>query len=468
MKKTKITRFVSGVLSVALAASIMTGCGNGKQTSNDGEQVAITIGAWPTDAQPEQLKLANEQKAKFEEMYPNIKIKPDTTVYNSQGFMTGAVAGVLPDCFYIAFTEIEDAMKSGYLADLTEYMEKYGYIENLNPSLKDVVTLDDKYYAVPRNVYTLGLMCNRNLFEEAGLVNDDGTIKIPQTFTQLAEYSALIREKTGKAGFAFPTINNHGGWIFMNLAWSNGVKFMEKDGNGDWKATFNSPEMIESLQFISDLKWKYNALQDNGLIDQMEARKLFGTNQAAMYIAQPPENMMILTYKFDRSKVVAGRIPEGNAGRVAQLGGDVVVIPKTASDAQIEAVFKWMEFQGWGPTNTEEQLAALDASTKTSSEQGMVVVGRSVFNKYVGKEYLEKREEIMKKYINVDEKNFVEYIDSADVVIKPEEPVATQQLYEVIDAGIQKVLSDKNADVAATVAEMADKFQRNYLDEQGN
>lgn len=456
------------MLSLAIAGTVMSGCGNGKDALSSDEQVTITIGGWPTDAKPQDLERWNGMKDEFEAMYPNIKIETDSTSYNAQGFMTAAVAGVLPDCFHVAFTEIENAMESGYLADLTKYMKKYGYIENLNPSLKEIVSLDGKYYGVPKDVYTTGLMCNRALFEEAGLVNADGTIKIPQTFAEVAEYGAIIKEKTGKTGFAFPTVNNQGGWIFMNIAWSNGVKFMEQDADGKWKATFNSPEMIESLQYISDLKWKYNALQDNGLADHQEVRKLYGTNQAAMYIAAPPENYMVSTYKFDINNMAVGRIPEGSAGRVAQLGGSVVVIPATSSEAQIEAVFKWMEYQGWAPRNSEEQLAALEKSTKSSAESGLVVTGGSVYNTYVGEEYLGKRKKITEKYINVDLKNFAEYMGSEDVEIKPEEPMACQQLYEILDAGIQRVLSDKNADIAATVAEMAEKFQKNYLDEMGN
>ena len=254
----------------------------------------------------------------------------------------------------------------------------------------------------------------------------------------------------------------------MNLAWSNGVEFMEQDEEGKWVTKFNSPEMVDSLRYISDLKWKYNALQDNGLLDQQEMRKLFGTGQAAMYLSAPPENFMIKTYNFDKNNMVAGRVPEGTIGRIAQLGGGVQVIPATSTPEQIEAVFKWWEFEGYAPRNSEEQLSALDAATKSATEQGQIVTGRSLVNVYVGKEYIEKREEILKKYINVDIRNFVEYLDSNDVVIRPEEPVCCQQLYEVLDAGIQRVISDKNVDIAATVAEMSEKFQKNYLDEQGN
>ena len=77
-----------------------------------------------------------------------------------------------------------------------------------------------------------------------------------KTFEELIQTAKTIKEKTGQAGFAIPTSGTEGGWIFANLAWNFGVKFMDKV-DGKWKATFNTPEAVEAFQYLSDLKWKY-------------------------------------------------------------------------------------------------------------------------------------------------------------------------------------------------------------------
>ena len=60
---------------------------------------------------------------------------------------------------------------------------------------------------------------------------------------------------------------------------------MKKGDDGKWKATFNSPEAAAALQYIKDLKWKYDVLPTNTLIDGEEYSKLFATGNAAMQIA---------------------------------------------------------------------------------------------------------------------------------------------------------------------------------------
>ena len=94
---------------------------------------------------------------------------------------------------------------------------------------------------------------NLNLFEQAGLI-ENGKPKVPNTWQELAETAKVIREKTGKAGYALPTINNQGGWHFINIAWSYGVEFMKQENDGSYTATFDSQEMRDVLQYMYDLK----------------------------------------------------------------------------------------------------------------------------------------------------------------------------------------------------------------------
>ena len=91
-----------------------------------------------------------------------------------------------------------------------------------------------------------------------------------------------IKEATGKPGIVFPTANNYGGWMFSCLAWSYGVDFMEKGEDGKWKATFNTPEAAEALRYMKDLKWKYDVLPNNAIIDGTEFYKTFAIGNAAM------------------------------------------------------------------------------------------------------------------------------------------------------------------------------------------
>ena len=128
----------------------------------------------------------------------------------------------------------------------------------LSKKALDIASIDGKIMALPYMMYTLGLAYNTRLFNEAGLMETDGTPKQPKDWNELVEFAKKIKEKTGKAGFIIPTTDNAGGWFFTNIAWSYGTEFMKQREDGSWEATFDTPETVEALQFIKDLKWKHN------------------------------------------------------------------------------------------------------------------------------------------------------------------------------------------------------------------
>ena len=102
----------------------------------------------------------------------------------------------------------------------------------------------------------------------------------------------------------------------MNIAWSYGVDFMEQGEDGKWIATFNTPEMVEALQYIKDLKWKYNALPDNSVVDHDELTMLFATNQAAMtFISLSNANGFSRQYGMPLEDIMMAKMPQEDIPR---------------------------------------------------------------------------------------------------------------------------------------------------------
>lgn len=95
-----------------------------------------------------------------------------------------------------------------------------------------------------------------------------------------ADVTAQIKQKTGKTGLFLPNTDGSGGWIFMNLAWSFGTDFV-KEENGNIVSAFNTPECVKALQYIKDLKWKYDALPESQFGDN-DFKKAFAEGDIAM------------------------------------------------------------------------------------------------------------------------------------------------------------------------------------------
>lgn len=455
------------IISVLLAATMMlslASCGQKASAPADGK-VVLRVDSWPDkDSAPDDYERMMNIKADFEAENPDIVIEPDTWRFSTDSFLPKAAANQLPDVFYIPFTEVDKVVDAGYAEDLTKYMDEYGYTENLADNIKELVTRDGKIYMVPSNAYALGLMANKTLFKEAGLVDENGYVIYPKTFEELGEYAGQIKAKTGKTGFIFPTVKNCGGWHFMPIAWSFGTKFMEEE-DGKWVAKFASPECEAALSFIKDLKWKYDALSDNMFIDNNEGFKMLASDQGAMWMCDPGQstfNNNVRKYGMTKEAMSVGLIPEGPAGRYTLMGGSLYMIPSGTDESVIRAAFRWLEYRGVTYKENESSLKISEDQFKQYVEEGIPVVDRDMFT--VWKNPLEKNTALRKQYTNVDYNDYREYIEFKDVNIKPEEPVCCQELYALLDNCVQAVIENKDADVKQILADAANDFQVNYLD----
>ena len=457
-------KLISMLLAAAMLLSIAA-CGAKKENA-DGKTV-LKVDYWPDKAaKPEDYESMMKVKAEFEEKYPDIVIEPDTYRYGTDTFLSKAAANQLPDLVSVPFTEVDKIINAGYAADITEYMEKYGYTENLSENIKEMVTRNGKIYMVPTSAYALGIMANKKLFEEAGELNADGYIDYPKTFEELGEVAGRIKAKTGKAGFIMPTTKNVGGWHFMTIAWAYGTEFMAQE-DGKWVAKFSSPECEAALQFIKDLKWKYDALSDNMFIDNAEGYKLLASDQGAMFFSDPSHGTIrnnVVNLGMDPDSVSAGKIPAGPAGQFALMGGSLYMITADADEAVIDAAFKWLDFRGMGAELTDESAQKYEANIKNMKEQDVPILGKVLFSVWEKGEIVEKQNAILEKYASLDNNLFKEYMDFEGVTLRAEEPVCCQDLYALLDNCIQAVIEDKDADVHQLLADAANDFQINYLD----
>lgn len=458
----KVRKWITFALAAGMLLTATAGCGEKKETA-DGK-VEVSIGLWPDETQPELLERYTKMREDFMEKNPDILITPDTYAIDSKTFVLKASAGQLPNMFKTWFTEIKPNIKAGYVADITEPMKAHGLDQAINPELMKLVTGEDgKIYGVPTDAYAQGLFINKKLFREAGLVNEDGSVKIPSTYQELAEFAQTIKEKTGKPGFCISTTNNCGGWHFVNIAWAFGTEFVKQNDDGKWEAVFDTQEARDALQYVKDLKWKYDVFPEDKVVDLPDMRKFFGTYQAGMVISDPPCSEMAQKYGLDPADLCVARMPEGPAGRFSQMGGSLWMFSKNTTAEQVDACLKWLEYTGFSPKLSEEQEQVLrDSYQQTINDHG-IVLDKNAFDLWSEKDAVEKDIEIRADYANIDHADYEDYYSFEGVTINPE-PYAAQQLYSVLDGCIQEVLTNENADVAQIIKKACEDFQVNHLD----
>ena len=461
-------RLLSMLLAVGMAASLCS-CGEtDKQVSSDGK-IVITVGGAPNkEATPKDYENLMEDIAEFNLIRPDVEIRLDEWKYDISTFMPKAEAGLLPSVYETHFTEAKKIIELGYGCDVTKQLKERGFYERINDSILDTITRDGKTYFIPKGVYTLGLMLNLELFEKAGLMEEDGTPKVPETFDELIETAKTITEKTGAAGFLFPTTENFGGWYFTVLGWNFGAKFMNQDADGKWKSTFDSDEAEAALQYLKDLKWESGCMPTNTLINNAEAMKQMALGNAAMCFANPSQiSSLVRTYGMDMNKIGFAKMPGNGDRRITLMGGSFVALNPDLTEEQKEAVFDWIEFKGTTFELTDELRAKMRENMEQKIEEGKSLVGVQDLSIWTEDSEVQKfSHELQQEFCNVNYNHIKLYNDKSGIEYQVEEPMCTQDLYGILDSCIQEVLNNENADCREVLKKAANDFQLNFLDYQ--
>lgn len=435
-----------------------------------GDAITITVRGKPkendTAGQEILAKRLEDMKAK----YPNITVDVIDFPYDVNTFLPKAAAGQLPTLYNTYFTEANKIISQGFSMDITDLMKQWGYDTKVNPTYLEMISKDGRIYGLPTSGYAMGMWYNNVLFKEAGLVDADGYPTLPKDTDELAQMAVTIKEKTGSKTYFFPTQNNQGGWYFSQLAWSFGGEFEQYNEDGSYTAIFNSPEVVEALQWLKDMKWEHDVVQDNILVDMTEMHKLFAIDQMA--ISQAPHDQLngaVTNYNGDITHFamgpnVAGANEKGRS--IGLLGGSFECIAPNATAEQADASFKWLENEGTTPNVTEASLQAFNDGAKVDNENKKLV-GVLGVPTWTDPEYLTKRKEAIAEYVNVDLKMFEPYTsvcEDGTYEVHAEHPVYCQELYKILDSCVQAVLTDANADPQALLDKAVTDFQRDYLD----
>jgi ABC-type glycerol-3-phosphate transport system substrate-binding protein len=440
----------------------------GQQPGAENAKTVIRLGIYPMDTQPDAVAIHEGYIKQFNQKYPDIIIEPARYDYGVDTFVPLAEAGQLPTVFSTWFTETSKIIDGGYVRDITSELKTLGWDAKMEESFKALMSRNGRIYGVPITAYGLGLMLNVALFREAGLVDAAGLPFYPKTWDELALSAQTIKQKTGAAGFVFPATSNHGGWFFTNLAWGFGAELVVQR-NGKWTAQLNSPEAVQAMGYLKDLKWKYDVLTPDPVTENaVTGWQKLGTGMAAMALgADQHVNQPTYLNGLPAGDLALVPMPAGPKGQYGLIGGDLWFFEKNATSEQVSAVLYYLELMGVAPVVTEAAITGLRDKAKLYNERGIPVIpGFPVWNDPA---YLKAQEDARKAYVNVDMRLFNDFYAALrrPGYIHAEDPVLTQDIYAELDRICQAVFSDRNANVQ-TLLDGANQNIQRLLDSQVN
>ncbi|WP_312372865.1 ABC transporter substrate-binding protein [Lachnoclostridium sp.] len=434
-----------------------------KEVSNPVEKnIQLKLGIWPEDTLTDDINMHKEFVKRFNGNHPNVEVVPAYYKYAVDTFVPKAESGNLPTIFESWYTEPQKLIAGGFVADITDNLQKRGWLDSLNPSIRELLSKDGRIYGIPRDGYALGLMLNVELFEEAGLVDANGYPIYPKTWDELAETAKKIKDATGMAGICLLAKDGAGGWHFSNIAWAFGATLTKDNGDGTFTANVDSPEAIAAMQYVKDLRWKYDVLTPDPINEDWGTGFVnLGVGTAAMYIAaNDAVNQPTQVNGLPVDKLAMCALPAGpNGAQYSLSGGTPYMFSKDATPEEIDAALDYLEIMGKAPVATDEAIAGMKADAENRVANGVPVIPR--FPCWIDQKVLDAESQIIKEYGNVDSKMFESYFNATKQSgnLRMEEPGSAQDLYAELTKVLQAVVTDKDADVAALMQKANANYQ---------
>lgn len=291
-------------ISLVLAISIFSGCGNGTPATSSSPNTALSPST-STDAPKKDVTLNlaiwdEKQQAVTEELIAafkktNSNIEIELTVMPPDQYWTviqaGLTSGSGPDLFWMSGDRAISIMPANLLLPLKSYIERDGVDMGKFPaSIKQFYQHDNDYYGIPKDFDTIGIFYNKALFDAAG-------VEYPKqgwTWDDLLEKSkklTTISPDGGQNNYGIVMSQNIQSSVF-NFLYQNGGSVYSADGK---TVTIDSPENLETLQFMTDIMFKYKVSPDGVEQTELGAAAMFTSGLAAMI----PDGSWMANYYCD-------------------------------------------------------------------------------------------------------------------------------------------------------------------------
>lgn len=248
----------------------------------------------------------------------------------AKGFAAGKPADVL-------YASPEQAAKWAKAGNLDAYGDSLSNKSDFYTSLQQAFTVDGKLECAPKDMSTLGLFINKDLWAKAGLTDAD----VPTTWDQLSAVSKKIQAK-GLVPLTFqPDIARAGAFLAQA-----GGKFTSDDGK---TATLNSQENIDGLTEVQNLLKDGTLKYSNTLHSATWGGEAFGKGYAVMAVEG---NWLIGSLQKDHPtlKYQTAELPQGKQKGTLVFTNCWAITAKSANQGGAQSLVEFL-------TQKDQQLA---------------------------------------------------------------------------------------------------------------
>ncbi|MET8882088.1 extracellular solute-binding protein [Streptomyces rubiginosohelvolus] len=335
-----------GITATALVAALAlaaTACGSDDETgSKSSGELSGTVTWWDTSSVGSEDKVFKKLAEGFEKKHPKVDVKYVNVPFGEaqNKFKNAAQAGDgAPDVIRSEVAWTPDFANLGYLAPL----DGTAALKNQDDFLKQAVAstkYEDKTYAVPQVIDSMGVFYNKKMFKEAG-------VEAPASLDDLKTVAKKIKDKTGKTGLY---LRGDDPYYFLSFLYGEGGDMVDA---GSKSVTIDKPEGVKAFKAVKDLVDDGTAKTDasDGWENMMQA---FKNGDVAMMINGPWAVADTLTGSqfTDKDNLGVAPVPAGSAAQGAPQGGHNLAV--YAGSKNLDASYAFVEYM----TSVDSQATA--------------------------------------------------------------------------------------------------------------
>lgn len=305
----------------------------------------------------------------FNTANPNIKVTPvfaGNYAETMTKVQTAVQGGTAPEVVVLLSTDVFTLMDMKAIVPFDDFAandpDYKNYIADFLPAFMKNSVVDGKTWGIPFQRSTPVLYYNKEAFKEVGLDPEQP----PKNWDELVEFGKKLTKADGSRwGVELPS-DGYPYWIFGSFFIQAGKNIVNENGT---EVYFNTPEVIEGLEFIQSLSATHKIMPP-GVLKWGDVPNDFVTGKVGM-IYHTTGSIGSIKSKMDPSKFGVAFMPAGKKGYGAPTGGGNFFILKTTPEKQ-DAAYKFVKFMtepermaNWGITSG--YVAARKASWETEA-----------------------------------------------------------------------------------------------------
>jgi len=264
-KMFKAKKLLAVLLSVSIFGSVLAGCGASKEENK-------SSGDTQTPGKvTEQPKPQGKTKVTFwspfsggdgdimKELVAEFNAQSETTeveflIFKSEEYYTKLLAAMTtnsgPNVAINHITRIKEYVEDGLLLPLDSYAAEAGLNwGDFTGRLQEAAQVDGSYYAVPLDTHLLLMHFNKDLLEEIGMLEADGTVKIERGEEGFFKFFEEVKKRAPEGVMPISGTSQYGlpMYLWYTLLTQYGGDILDETGT---KATLDTPENKKALSIM--------------------------------------------------------------------------------------------------------------------------------------------------------------------------------------------------------------------------